>query len=88
MIKTTVHIPAEEIAALEALAKHEARSKAALIREAIGRYVTESCYQLPEAVGIFEDIEVDSRNLDDWLRANGRPKGLVFEYMVESGIGR
>jgi hypothetical protein len=74
MIKTTIHIPPEEMAALEALAKREDRSKASIIREAIGRYVTESCPPLPEAVGIFEDTEVDSTNLDDWLRENWHPE--------------
>jgi hypothetical protein len=74
VIKTTIHVPEEEMAALEARARREARPKAALIREAIARYVAEDCRPRPKAVGIFSDIEVTSSNLDEWLRANWRPE--------------
>ena len=73
MIKTTIHIPEEEMAALEAIARREDHPKAAVIREAIGRYVTENSRPRPEAVGIFDDTEVDSTNLDEWLRENWNP---------------
>lgn len=74
MIKTTLHIPEVEMAALEAIARREDRPKAAVIREAIARYVAEVSPPKPEAVGIFEDHEVDSTNIDDWLRENWRPE--------------
>ena len=74
MIKTTIHIPEEEMAALGARAKREGRPKAALIREAITRYVAEDCRPRPKAVGIFSDTEVTSSNLDEWLRVNWRPE--------------
>jgi hypothetical protein len=73
-MKTTIYIPDEEMAALDALARRESRPKAALIREAIAQYVAKCRRPSPQAVGIFEDSEVDSTNLDDWLSANWRPE--------------
>jgi predicted transcriptional regulator len=73
-MKTTIYIPDDQMAALDAMAKREARPKAQLIREAIELYVTENAQPMPDAIGIFEDLEVDSTNVDDWLRANWRPE--------------
>lgn len=70
MLKTTIYITAEEMAALDATARREDRSKAAVIRDAIGKYVVEPNQLMPEAVGIFEDTEVDSTNIDEWLAEN------------------
>jgi hypothetical protein len=74
MVRTAIDIPEEKMAALEAIAEREARPRDELILEAIGRYVTEQSRPVPEAVGIFEDTEVDSTNLEEWLRANWRPE--------------
>lgn len=80
MVRTAIDIPDGEMAALEAKAERESRPKDELIREAITRYVAEDCRPLPEAVGIFEDTEVTSSNLDEWLRANWpRSIGMVKE---------
>jgi hypothetical protein len=69
MIKTTVNLSSELLADLDALAKKEGRSRAATIRAALDQYLAD--YQpLSPVVGIFDDHEVDSTNLNDWLRAN------------------
>lgn len=76
MIKTTIHIPADEMAALEALAKSEARPKAQLIREALSQYVAERGRKLPDWIGMIEDDDgtLTSDNVDEWLRANWHPE--------------
>ena len=73
-MKTTIYIPDDQMAALDAMAKREARPKAQLIREAIELYVVDNAQPMPEAVGIFDDVDVDSSNVDEWLRDNWRPE--------------
>ena len=73
-MKTTINLPDEEVAALDALARRESRPKAALIREAIDLYIADRPRPMPKAVGIFEDRDVDSTNIDEWLGANWRPE--------------
>ena len=80
MARTMVDIPEEEMAALEARAERDSRSKDELIREAITRYVSEDCRPRPEAAGIFKDSEVTSTNYRDWLRDNWpRSMGMIKE---------
>lgn len=74
MKKTTVYLTDDLTAAYEAFAKQDARPKAEIIREALDAYAANRARRLPEAVGIFDDLGVDSTNVDDWLRANWRPE--------------
>ena len=73
MVKTTLYLPDDLAASYEGFAKQDARPKAEIIREALDAYAANRGRRLPEAVGIFEDLEVNSTNVDDWLRANWLP---------------
>ena len=76
MIKTTIHIPKDEMAALEAIAKREARPKAQVIREALSQYVAERGRKLPSWIGMIDedDGSLTSENTEEWLKANWRPE--------------
>ncbi len=74
MNKTTVYLTDDLTAAYEAFAKQDARPKAEVIREALDTYAANRVRRLPEAVGIFDDDEVNSTNVDDWLRAHWHPE--------------
>jgi len=73
MVKTTVYFSDEQMATLDVRARREARSRAEILRDALDAYAETQATSLPKAVGIFEDYEVDSSNIDDWLQANWRP---------------
>ena len=76
MIKTTVYIPEDEMAALDSLAKSESRPKAQLIREALSQYVAERGPKLPSFIGMIDndDGTLTSRNSREWLKANWHPE--------------
>lgn len=58
--------------ALDAFAKQDDRPKSEIMREAFDAYIASRDRCLPETMGPFEDLEVDSTNFDDRLRANWR----------------
>lgn len=72
MAKTTLCPPDDVAASYEAFAKQDACPKAEIMRDALDVYAENRGRRLPEAVGIFEDLGVDSTNVDGWLRANWR----------------
>ena len=72
-LKTTIYIPDQQMAELEAASRREQRPKAEIIRDALGEYLCKSAPRKPQSRGIFEDHEVDSTNLDEWLRENWHP---------------
>ena len=76
MIKTTIYIPEEEMAALDSLAKSESRPKSQLIREALSQYVAERGRNLPSWIGMIDndDSTLTARNAQKWLKANWRPE--------------
>lgn len=74
MKKTTVYLTDDQAASFDTFAKQDARPKAELIRDALDAYAANRVRRLPQAVGIFDDLGVDSTNVDDWLRANWRPE--------------
>lgn len=71
--KTTVYLTDDQTVAYDSFAKQDARPKAEIIREALDAYAANRARRLPQAVGIFDDLGVDSANVDDWPRANWRP---------------
>lgn len=74
MNKSTVYFTDEQMATWESLARREARPKAAVLRDALEYYADKVGRRMPSAVGIYEDDEVNSTNVDEWLRANWRPE--------------
>ena len=73
MNKSTVYFTDEQMATWESLAKREAKPKAEVLRDALEFYADKVGRRMPSA-GIYEDDEVNSTNVDEWLRANWRPE--------------
>jgi predicted transcriptional regulator len=73
MEKTTVYLPSETHAALRALARRTGRPQAALIRDALERYVRDNDPQLPRSIGVAEHAPIHSDEVEDWLAVNYRP---------------
>ena len=72
MIKTTVDLPRETLAALSAIAAREGRSRSSVMRDALDEYIGSRGRPLPEWIGSIDDDDgsLMSTNVDDWLRAH------------------
>lgn len=72
MIKTTVNLPRELVAALDAIALREGKSRSAVVRDALDEYTRARRGPLPAWVGMIEadDGTLTSANVDEWLREN------------------
>ena len=76
MKKTTIYIPEEEMALLDARARKEKRPKAGLIREALALYLANEDQKLPAWIGMIDEPNSDLKaaNAEDWLEANWKPE--------------
>lgn len=73
MNKTTVYIPADVQGKLRQLSKVTGKAQAALIREALERYVEQAEPPYPTSIGAGEDRELQASDTAAWLRDNWRP---------------
>jgi hypothetical protein len=74
MNKTTIYLPDSLQIALDNLAHRTNRSKADLIREAVTTFVERQERPWPKSIGMIDyDDEVNSTNVDEWLRENWKP---------------
>ena len=76
MAETTIRIPDEKMAALEAIAEREARGKDDVILEALDLYLEQRERKLPDWIGSIDndDGTLTARNTEEWLKANWRPE--------------
>ena len=70
MIKTTINLPNEFVAALDAIALREGRSRSAVIRDALDEYARARRGSLPTWVGMIDDDDgsLTSANVDEWMQ--------------------
>jgi metal-responsive CopG/Arc/MetJ family transcriptional regulator len=71
MEKVTLSLPPELVASLNELAQKQRRSRSALVREVLQKYVERQEPTLPNWVGMIEgETAFDSTNVKSWLRGN------------------
>ena len=71
--KTTIYLTQEDERMLDALTRGGEVSRAHVIRESIARYYAELPDDMP-TVGLFEDDELHSTDLDAYFKANWSPE--------------
>ena len=70
MEKTTIYLPRELERRLTQAARRAGRSRAALIREALERYLADEAAAVrPASLGAGSDEALCGRETEDWLRA-------------------
>lgn len=69
MRKTTLCLPEDLVVRLRQLAKRVGRPSAAIVREAVQRYVSVEEAPAPESVGAGYDPKLSGRKSEAWLRA-------------------
>lgn len=76
MIKSTFYLASDRMAALDALAKQEARPKAEILRDALDEYLERHARPLPSWIGMIDDDDdsLTSTNVDEWLAAHWHPE--------------
>jgi predicted transcriptional regulator len=76
MIKSTFYLASDRMAALDALAKQEARPKAEILRDALDEYLERHARPLPAWIGMIDDDDdsLTSTNVDEWLAAHWHPE--------------
>ena len=74
MIKTTVDLPRETLAALSAIAAREGRSRSSVMRDALDEYIRSRGRPLPEWIGSVHDNDgaLASANVDTRLEDRRR----------------
>ena len=72
MIKTTINLPDELLAALDAIALREGRSRSAVIRDALDEYARARRSALPAWVGMIHDDDgtLTSTNVHEWMHVH------------------
>ncbi|MER3479427.1 MAG: CopG family transcriptional regulator [Meiothermus sp.] len=70
MEKTTLYLPTELHRALKAVAKREKRPVAELVREALGKYVSEKPRPKLRSIGAGSDPSLSGRDSEDWIKEN------------------
>ena len=68
--KTTLHLPAEAHQRLRDASRRTGRSQAALVREALDRYLALEATRppMPASIGAGDDPDLDARDAKRWLR--------------------
>ena len=76
LIRFTVRFPEELLSSLDEIARREGRSRSAVAREALNRYLHADSELLPRSVGMIKEDDglPGSENVDEWLRANWHPE--------------
>jgi len=72
LIKTTVHLPSELIAALDEMAEREGGSRSAFVRDALDWDIRQRSRPMPAWIGLIDedDESLTASNVGDWLRVN------------------
>jgi hypothetical protein len=70
----TIELQPETEQALAALAERTNRTEAEIATEAIETYLTGLRQPRPQSFGLGEDPDLHGRTVDDWLKANWRPR--------------
>ena len=74
MITTTINLPRELVAALDAIALRAGRSRSAVIRDALDEYARARRGSRPAWVGMIDDDgSLASTNVDEWMHADRQP---------------
>jgi predicted transcriptional regulator len=75
MKRQTIQLSQEQLTALEAMAKREGRSRSAIVRDAINRYIASDKGLWPAWIGMIKDDNgsLTSGNVDEWLRESWHP---------------
>ena len=60
--------------ALGEIARRSQRSKAEVIREAVAALIAGQKRPRPKSIGMIEDDDVQSTNVNDWLKTNWSPE--------------
>lgn len=74
MEKTTLYLPTELLAIYSTIARESGRSRAEVMRDALGVYVEHQERELPAWIGMLDTgDEFDSSNVKSWLRERSGP---------------
>ena len=65
--KTTLYLPAEVQQRLRDASHRTGRSQAALVREALDRYLEATPTPMPASIGVGDDPGIDARAAKRWL---------------------
>ena len=76
MEKTTLYLTGELQRSLTAMAKHEGRSQAEIIRAALESYLSGRARVPLRSLGAGSDDELSGANSEEWLRLSWKRKGV------------
>ena len=65
--KTTLYLPADLQQRLRDASRRTGRPQAALVREALDRYLTATPAPMPASIGAGDDPDLDARDAKRWL---------------------